>query len=162
MNDFTLSPGQVHVRNAARTFASTYLKDARASYEKLSTPEERFQSTKPILRKATELGLTKGHVPAPLGGTGGSFMDAVIMVEEPYANEPSVSLTLLATGLGLSTLLMGGSAEQHKESLAPFLAARARLWQAWCTPSQVGLQTSLSREGRACKGRPRETETNGS
>lgn len=49
-------------------------------------------------------------------------MDAAIMVEELYAVEPSVSLTLLGIGLGLSTLLMGGSAEQHKEFLAPFLS----------------------------------------
>lgn len=122
MIDFTLSPEQVQVRHAAHTFASTHLKDARAAYEALPTPEERFQSTKPILRKATELGLIKGQVPAALGGTGGSFVDAVLMVEELYAVEPSVSLTLLGTGLGLSTLLMGGSAEQHEEFLKPFLS----------------------------------------
>ncbi|KAI9842244.1 MAG: hypothetical protein M1837_007389 [Sclerophora amabilis] len=122
MIDFNLSSEQAQVSQNTRAFAAAFLKDARSKYETIPNGPRRFQSTRPILTKATELGLVKGFIPAALGGTGGSLLDGVLAVEELHAVEPSVALTLLANGLGLSPLLMGGSPEQHQEFLPPFLS----------------------------------------
>jgi alkylation response protein AidB-like acyl-CoA dehydrogenase len=121
--DFQLSPSEEGIRNAAAGFAATVLKDARKTYLQYSNHSERFQSTRPIYRKAVEAGLIKGQVPAPLGGTGGSLVEAAILVEELYATEPAASLTVFATGLGLTPLVLTGKPE-HKEFLEPFLSGK--------------------------------------
>ena len=100
------------------------MKDARAKYAALPNGPERFQSTRPILEQATALGLVKGFIPPALGGTSGSLVDACLAIEELHAVEPSVTLTILANGLGLTPLIIGGSPDQHREFLAPFLTGR--------------------------------------
>jgi len=62
-------------------------------------------------------------IPQPLGGTGGSLIDATLLVEELYAADTSAALTIFATGLGLHPLMNGGSADQKTEFLKPFLSA---------------------------------------
>ncbi|OBT71992.1 hypothetical protein VF21_08609 [Pseudogymnoascus sp. 05NY08] len=119
--DFQLSPSEAGIRNAAAGFAATVLKDAKKDYMKFAEHHQRFQSTKPIYEKAVQGGLIKGQVPAQLGGTGGSLVEAAILVEEMYAVEPAASLTIFATGLGLTPLVLTGKPE-HKEFLAPFLS----------------------------------------
>ncbi|KAI4157888.1 MAG: hypothetical protein LQ342_007923 [Letrouitia transgressa] len=123
MIDFSLSSEQAQTQQNSRAFAAGFLNGARASYTALPNGPARFQCTRPILQQATALGLVKGLIPSALGGTGGSLVNSCLAVEELHAVEPSVALTLLANGLGLSPLIMGGSPEQHKEFLAPFLSA---------------------------------------
>jgi hypothetical protein len=118
--DFQLSPSEDGIRKAAAGFAATVLKDAKRTYLQYTHHYERFQSTRPIYRKAVEAGLIKGQVPPPLGGTGGTLVEAAILVEEMYAVEPAASLTIFATGLGLTPLVLTGKPE-HKEFLEPFL-----------------------------------------
>jgi alkylation response protein AidB-like acyl-CoA dehydrogenase len=119
--DFQLSPSEAGIRNAGAGFAATVLKDAKKDYMKFTEHHQRFQSTKPIYEKAVQGGLIKGQVPAQLGGTSGSLVEAAILVEELYAVEPAASLTIFATGLGLTPLVLTGKPE-HKEFLAPFLS----------------------------------------
>ncbi|KAL8723147.1 MAG: hypothetical protein Q9225_000488 [Loekoesia sp. 1 TL-2023] len=104
MIDFSLSPEQAAVIQNTRAFAAT-----------------RFRATRPILEQATPLGFIQGFIPPALGGTSGSLVNSCLAVEELYAVEPSIALTILANGLGLSPLIYGGSSEQQNEFLAPFL-----------------------------------------
>ena len=67
------------------------------------------------------MSLIKGSIPPALGGTSGSLVDACLAIEELHAVEPSVTFTILANGLGLTPLIIGGSPEEHREFLAPFL-----------------------------------------
>lgn len=122
MIDFTLTAEQQQLRSAAQTFARDVLPGAKASYSSLPDRCAHFQSTRPLYRQAIQSGLIKGRIPTGLGGTGGPLVDAGILVEEPYAVEPSVSLSILGTGLGLTPLLLGGSAEQRARLLKPFLS----------------------------------------
>jgi butyryl-CoA dehydrogenase len=48
--------------------------------------------------------------------------DTAVMVEELYAANASVTLTLIGTVLGLLPLLIGGTDEQRRRLLPPFLA----------------------------------------
>jgi nitroalkane oxidase len=119
--DFHLSPAEEGVRQAASAFAAGPLKDARKSYMKYRHHYERFQSTRPIYRQAVAGGLIRGQIPPSLGGAGGTLLEAAILVEDLYAVEPAVSLTIFATGLGLTPLKLTGKPE-HKEFMAPFLS----------------------------------------
>jgi nitroalkane oxidase len=134
MIDFTLTPEQQSLRDSVRQFADTHLASARKEYEQVpqrcvameasaTTGKTRFQSTKPILSTATSMGLVKSLVPRALGGTAGTLVDSMIITEELFAVEPSVSLTLLAIGLGLTPVFLGdftGREDLRSEILAPF------------------------------------------
>lgn len=125
MIDFELSPEQSAIRNAIRAFADAHLKNARSLYEPQDTPhanwEARFRSTKPIYEEAVKAGLIQAQIPKHLGGGGGPLIEAALVVEELYAVETSASLSILGTGLGLTPLIMGASAEQQQTFLQPFL-----------------------------------------
>ena len=123
MIDFTLSEPQQTLRRNAAAFAQAYLKDASLTYSQHATQEARFRATRPIYAAAVKHGLIKGQVPAPLGGLSQGFVDAAITVEEFFAVEPSASLTILGTGLGLTPLILAGSEEQRGRLLARFLEA---------------------------------------
>src|SRR5579859_6959187 len=119
--DFTLTPEQKALQAAVRRFAKEHLTNAYESYSKLAPGKERFQATKPIYEKAVQAGMIAGQIPQPLGGKGGSLLDAGLIGEELYAVESSASLTILATGLGLTSVVLHASPEQQKKFLKPFL-----------------------------------------
>lgn len=118
--DFHLSETEEGVRKAAAGFAAGPLKDARKTYMQYQHYHERFQATRPIYSQAVAGGLIKGQIPPHLGGIGGTLVEAAILVEEMYSVEPSASLTIFSTGLGLTPLNLTGKPE-HKEFLEPFL-----------------------------------------
>ncbi|KAI4222248.1 MAG: hypothetical protein LQ349_007675 [Xanthoria aureola] len=119
--DFHLSPEERAIRTAAAAFASGPLMQSKEAYMKLQHHHERFQATRPVYRAAVAAGLIKGQIPPHLGGTGGSLLEAAIMVEEMYAVEPSAALTIFGTGLGLTPMNLTGKPE-HERYLAPFLS----------------------------------------
>ena len=121
MVNFTLLPQQAALRELAATFASSVLAGAPSTYENYGNQFERFCATRPFYRQAVASGIVKRLVPSNLGGTGGSLLDTIILVEELYAVEASVSLSIISTMLGLGPLIAGGSAEQKEEFLKPFL-----------------------------------------
>ncbi|PYH89008.1 putative acyl-CoA dehydrogenase [Aspergillus ellipticus CBS 707.79] len=157
MVDLTLSCSEQQTRAAARGFAETHLATAEATYARLSTPEERFQSLRPIYEAAVQAGLIKAQVPAAVGGASSSLVEAAILVEEFYAVEASASLTIFGTGLGLTPLALAYRPEFH-EFLAPFLGGQGSPLASlvfsepqgvanWLEPGAPGLQTTARSEG---------------
>lgn len=119
--DFSLSSTEKTIHAAASAFAKGPLKDARKTYMQHQEHAKRFQSTRPTYPEAVVGGLIKGQIPPHLGGSGGTLVEAAILVEEMYRVEPSVSLTIFSTGLGLMPLVIAARPE-HQEFLAPFLS----------------------------------------
>ena len=119
--DFHLSPAEEGIRKAASVFVSGPLKDAKKTYMQYQHHHERFQSMRPIYHQAVEGGLIVGQIAPHLGGAGGTLIEAAILVEELYRFEPTASLTLFSTGLGLTPLNLTAKPE-HKEFLKPFLS----------------------------------------
>ena len=158
MIDFTLSEQQNVIRSTAASFASKILVPASSTYEKHTTQQARFESTRPFYRQAVEAGLIRGLIPPAFGGTGGGLIDTTILVEEMYAADTSVSLTIFSTGLGLSPLLIAGTAEQKEEFLKPFLSGEGEPLASlvhsepngtanWLEKGGKGLQTTARLEG---------------
>ncbi|KAJ0418825.1 acyl-CoA dehydrogenase/oxidase [Aspergillus carlsbadensis] len=157
MVSFTLTDSERATRAAARTFATTHLLPAKATYSSLSTPESRFQSLQPIYAAAVHAGLIKAQIPAPLGGTSTSLLEAAILVEEFYAVEASASLTIFGTGLGLTPLCLAFRPELAG-FLSPFVGSEGAPLASlvfsepggvanWLEPGAPGLQTTAYRDG---------------
>ena len=155
--DFHLSQSEEGIRKAAAAFAAGPLKDAKKTYMKYAHHPERFQATRPIYHQAVAGGLIKGQIAPHLGGSGGSLIEAAILVEEMYRVEPAASLTIFSTGLGLTPLNLAGKPE-HAEFLAPFLSGEGEplASMVWSEPGGVanyledgapGLNTTAKLEG---------------
>lgn len=148
MVDFTLSDSQKKVREGARAFAAAVLKDASAVYGKLPNQMERFRSTRSLFRKAVELGQIKALVPPPLGGTGGTTLDVAIAIEEMYLTDPSVTITVVGCGLGLTPLLLSGKEDLQKKFLQPFLSGEGEPLASLMHSEPTGTANWLEKGGK--------------
>jgi alkylation response protein AidB-like acyl-CoA dehydrogenase len=151
MVDFSLSERQTKLRRTAAAFADNVLKTARQIYEQHTDPHEAFKSTKPLHRKAVEAGIVKMQVPLSLDGEGGSLVDTCILIEELYAVDPSVSMTILATGLGLLPLIIGGTASQKEQFLKPFVSGNGEPLAGLTHSEPQGSANWLERGGEGLK-----------
>ena len=96
--DFRLTSHQRKLQLESREFAADVLANARAA-ELLPTPEERFRATKPIYEAMVAAGFLRKCIPLSTGGESAGLTDTAIMVEELYAVNASVTLTLIGTVL---------------------------------------------------------------
>ena len=141
--DFTLSPEQRELQRQSRKFAKEVLEGAAAA-ELLATPEERFLATKPIYEAMVAAGYLRKCIPAPAGGDNAGLVDLAIMSEEFYSVNPSVTLTMLGTVLGLLPILLGGTPEQCARMLAPFLKTSGAPLAGFCSSEPGGSANAAS------------------
>lgn len=119
--DFSLSPAQRQFQLECRDFARTHLSGVGALTRDLRGSQERFQATRPMYEAVVRAGFLRRLIPQPFGGEGTGLLDMAILTEEFYAVDANVSLTLLATLLGLMPVFLAGTPAQQQELLAPFL-----------------------------------------
>ena len=158
MVDFSLSPEQKALRSGVKYFAHNILATAPGIYDHLPNQTTRFRSTLPIYQSAVSAGLIKAQIPIPYGGSSSSMLDAAVLVEELYAAEPSMALTILGTGLGLTPLILAGSKEQRERLLTPFNRQEGERLASfvhsepggtanWLRKGGPGLQTTAYKDG---------------
>lgn len=121
MIDFELSPEQRQLQIDARAFAKKHLRGLRLQMTG-KTAAERFAVTRPAYEAAVQAGYLKVQIPPSLGGTMNSLVDVAIIAEELIAEESSLPLSVLSTGLGIMGLLFFGNAEQYEEFLPQFVS----------------------------------------
>jgi nitroalkane oxidase len=104
-------------------------------------------------------GYLRKCIPAPAGGDNAGLIDMAILAEEFYSVNPSVTLTMLGTVLGLLPILLGGTPEQCKRLLVPFLKTSGAPLAGFCSsepggsanaaspPPGEGVRTTAKREG---------------
>lgn len=134
---FDLTSRQRALRTSARKVAREVLRDARAA-EQLSTPEDRFLATRPAYERLIAEGFLRACIPTTAGGDNESLLDTAVLVEELYAENPSIALTLLATVLGVQPVVTGGTPEQQKRLLSPFLATIGAPLAGFCSTEPGG------------------------
>jgi alkylation response protein AidB-like acyl-CoA dehydrogenase len=158
MIDFTLTEEQRQIQKSSRAYAQDVLTSASKAYAHLPTQRERFESTRPLFRRAVAAGQLKAGIPAPLGGLSKSLVDAAISMEEQYATDTSLTLTVAANLLGLMPLFFVGTPEQHEKFLKPFLSGEGEPLASlvhsepggtanWLVKGAPGLQTTAKKEG---------------
>jgi alkylation response protein AidB-like acyl-CoA dehydrogenase len=129
--DFTLTAQQRELQRACRKFAKEVLGEAKRA-ELLATPEERFRATKPTYEAMVAAGYLRKCIPAPAGGDNAGLIDLALLSEEFYSVNASVTLTMFGTVLGLLPILLGGTPDQCKRLLVPFLKTAGAPLAGFC------------------------------
>jgi alkylation response protein AidB-like acyl-CoA dehydrogenase len=141
--DFRLTEGQRELQLRSRRFAREVLLPALQA-EALPTPEERFAATKPAYEAMIAAGFLRKCIPFFAGGESAGLTDTAIMVEELYAVNASVTLTLIGTVLGLLPLLIGGTEEQRSRLLPRFLKQAGAPLAGFCATEPGGSANAAS------------------
>jgi nitroalkane oxidase len=141
--DFRLTASQRELQLQSRAFAKQVLRPAIEA-DALPTPEERFAATQPAYEAMVAAGFLRKCVPLSAGGESAGLTDTAIIVEEFYAVNASVTLTLIGTVLGLLPLLIGGTKEQRSRLLPPFLKQAGAPLAAFCATEPGGSANAAS------------------
>jgi nitroalkane oxidase len=141
--DFRLTARQRELQLQSRKFAKEVLSPAIEA-ETLPIPEERFAATKPAYEAMIAAGFLRQCIPHSAGGENVGLIDTAIMVEELYAVNASVTLTLIGTVLGLLPLLIGGTNEQRDRLLPPFLKQAGAPLAGFCATEPGGSANAAS------------------
>src|SRR3974377_2437908 len=134
---FGLTASQRELQLRSRKFAKEVLSPAIGA-ESLPTPEERFAATKPAYEAMIAAGFLRKCIPLSSGRESTGLTETAIMVEELYAVNASVTLTLIGTVLGLLPLLIGGTEEQRSRLLPPFLKQAGAPLAGFCATEPGG------------------------
>ena len=135
--DFRLTARQRELQLHSRQFAREVLASALEA-EMLPTAEQRFAATKPAYEAMIAAGFLRKCIPLAAGGESAGLIDTAIMVEELYAVNASVTLTLIGTLLGLLPLLIGGSQKQKDRLLPRFLERAGAPLAGFCATEPGG------------------------
>jgi alkylation response protein AidB-like acyl-CoA dehydrogenase len=129
--DFDLTEEQKILKHSARSFLSKeYTKDV---VRKLKESEKGYSPQ--LWRKMADLGWMGIIFPEEFDGTGGSFLDLIILAEEMgYYICPSPFLQTVV--LGGFPILMGGRAEQKRELLPKIVRGEIILTMAIMEPNK--------------------------
>jgi alkylation response protein AidB-like acyl-CoA dehydrogenase len=111
--EFGLSQEQKQIRDEVRKFAENEIKPIANEYDR----EEKYPHE--IIDKAAEMGMTGPNIPMEYGGAGYSNVDTMIIVEELFAADPGVALSLVSTAFGTENIMEFGTEEQKEKYLAP-------------------------------------------
>lgn len=141
--DFRLTERQREFQLQSRMFAREVLRPAIEA-ETLPTPEARFAATKPAYEAMIAAGFLRKCIPISAGGENAGLIDTAIMVEELYAVNASVTLTLIGTVLGLLPLLIGGTEAQRKRLLPLFLKQTGAPLAGFCATEPGGSANAAS------------------
>jgi len=139
-----LTARQRELRSRARRVARDVLRDVKNTAERLPTAEERFLATRPAYERLVAEGFLRACIPTSAGGENESLLDTAVVVEELYCENPSVALTLLATVLAVQPVLFGGTPDQQKRLLAPFLSTSGAPLAAFCSTEPGGSANAAS------------------
>src|SRR6202035_605602 len=114
---------------------------------------------RPVYEAMVVGGFLRKCIPQPAGGENAGLIDMAILAEEFYSVNASVTLTMLGTVLGLLPILLGGTPDQCKRLLEPFLKTSGAPLAGFCSsepggsanaaspPPGEGVRTTARREG---------------
>ncbi|PSP73363.1 acyl-CoA dehydrogenase [Halobacteriales archaeon QH_6_68_27] len=143
--DFALSDEQKQVRDEVRRFAENEIEPVAAEYDR----EETFPHD--IHDEAAELGFVGASVPVEYGGIGYDYLTNAIIVEELFAADPGIGLSVSSAAFGADALSEFGTETQKEEYLRPVATGEAIMGSAISEPdvgSDVSsVSTSAEKDG---------------
>jgi len=143
--DFALSDEQQQVRDEVRRFADNEIRPVATEYD----TEEKFPHD--LVEEAAELGLVGANVPLEYGGVGYDYLTNILIVEELFAADPGIGLSISSAAFGADALVEFGTEEQKEEYLRPVAEGEAIMGSAISEPdvgSDVSsVSTSAEKEG---------------
>ena len=143
--DFALSDEQKQVRDEVRRFAENEIEPVAAEYDR----EETFPHD--VHDEAAELGFVGASVPVEYGGIGYDYLTNAIIVEELFAADPGIGLSISSAAFGADALSEFGTETQKEEYLRPVATGEAIMGSAISEPdvgSDVSsVSTSAEKDG---------------
>ncbi len=136
--DFELSEEQQQIREEVRRFAENEIKPVATEYD----VDEKFPFE--VLEAATEMGLNGASIPIEYGGADYSALETAIIVEELFAADPGIALSLTATAFGSDALIEYGTEEQKERFLEPVATGEAIMGAAISEPDTGSDVSSVS------------------
>ncbi|WP_254535048.1 acyl-CoA dehydrogenase family protein [Halomarina litorea] len=136
--DFELSAEQKQIQEEVRRFADNEIRPVAQEYD----VDEKFPHE--VLEKAAEMGLTGANIPMEYGGAGYSALETALIVEEMFAVDPGIALSITATTFGSDALLEYGTEEQKAQFLEPVATGEAIMGAAISEPDTGSDVSSVS------------------
>ncbi|MFC7141987.1 acyl-CoA dehydrogenase family protein [Halosimplex aquaticum] len=133
--DFALSDEQKQVRDEVRRFAENEIVPVATEYD----TEEKFPHD--LVERAAELGLVGSNIPLEYGGVGYDYLTNIVIVEELFAADPGIGLSISSAAFGADALVEFGTEEQKEEYLRPVAEGEAIMGSAISEPD-VGSDVS--------------------
>jgi acyl-CoA dehydrogenase len=115
MIDFSLTDEQKQLQALARDFAKNEIIPIATEYD------QKEEMPWQVVEKAFEVGLLNASIPEHAGGLGLGMVDEVIIGEELAYGCMGIYTILMASELGITPIIVGGSEEQHRRFLSPLL-----------------------------------------
>ena len=145
MIDFSLSEEQRQFQQLARQFTRDVIMPVAAEHDRAeSHPRE-------VLEQAYELGLLNVIIPESAGGLGLGMVDETIIGEELAYGCMGIYTILMSSELGITPIVLAGTAEQHERFLSPLLEkpslAAFALSEADNGSDAAAMKTSASFDG---------------
>ncbi|MDI1435075.1 MULTISPECIES: acyl-CoA dehydrogenase family protein [Polyangium] len=145
MVDFSLSEEHKGLIETARRFTKERITPIAAACDH----ESRFPMD--VFKEAWEIGLVNPTVPAEYGGSGMGELENAIITEELAYGCTGIQTSLLANGLALTPIKLGGSEEQKKKYLGLLTSEPVMASYATSEPDAgsdvAGIQTRFAQHG---------------
>ncbi|BDP42013.1 acyl-CoA dehydrogenase [Deinococcus aetherius] len=113
MIDFTLTDEQKQLQQLARDFTRREIIPVAAEYD------QKEELPWPVVQKAFEVGLLNASIPERAGGLGLGMVDECLIGEELAYGCMGIYTVMMASELGITPILVGGTEEQQKRLLSP-------------------------------------------
>ncbi|SFC91491.1 acyl-CoA dehydrogenase family protein [Clostridium uliginosum] len=130
--DFNLTKQQEMIRNMARQFAETELK------QRVIENDENSEFPLDAYKKMGELGLIGLPYPKEYGGTGGDYLSYVLAVEEISKIDASVGISYSVTTSLCSGGIMNAASEEQKKKYLPDILSGKKFGSFGLTEPNAG------------------------
>ncbi|MFD1515168.1 acyl-CoA dehydrogenase family protein [Halomarina rubra] len=136
--DYQLSDEQKQIKEEVRRFAENEIAPVAQEYD----VEEKFPHE--VLETAAEMGLTGANIPMEYGGAGYNALETALIVEEMFAVDPGIALSITATTFGSDAIMEFGTEEQKERYLEPVAMGEAIMGAAISEPDTGSDVSSVS------------------
>jgi alkylation response protein AidB-like acyl-CoA dehydrogenase len=140
--DFALTDEQKQVRDEVRRFADNEIRPVASRYDR----EEAFPHE--VMDKAVDLGLVGSNIPMAYGGVGYDYLTNIVIVEELFAADPGIGLSISSAAFGAEAILGFGTEAQKERFLEPVATGDAIMGSAISEPDVGSDVSSVSTSAR--------------
>ena len=136
--DFDLTQEQEAVRDEVRKFAENEIAPIATEYDE----EEKYPHE--VMDEAARMGLTGANIPMEYGGAGYSPLEVAIIIEELFAVDPGIGLSVSSASFGADSIMEFGTDEQKERFLEPIAKGEAVMGTAVSEPDAGSDVSSVS------------------
>ena len=136
--DFALTEEQEAIVDEVRKFAENEIAPVAQEYD----VEEKYPHE--IMDKAADMGLAGAGIPMEYGGVGYEPLEIALIVEELFAVDPGIGLSITSAAFGADAIREFGTEEQKEEFLRPIAEGEAVMGTAISEPDSGSDVASIS------------------